>query len=341
MADSEKRNVKVDFIRGVAIILVICGHSIGLVVKKPFFGVNIGQVIHDIIYTFHMPLFFMISGYIAYTNYHSDNETHKLSFIVIKDIVSLYIPYLFLTYLYWFERLLADRLLNIHLKTSVGISVKEFIKRLYIGDGASWFLISLLLIKLLFDTLTRYVSNSVMLLIYSVLFWLGFLHSGIMTEFLGWGIFYYIGYLINCYKLDKPGGAERIVLIFCVNAIIIGFVFWTNTELNSVVKLLVGTSVFMLFMLYLPVISERNIISFCGRYSMVVYIIHGLTNYTCYMVFSRLVNMPSILLTLSIAMQLLISYIIFRLFSNVRWLHWIMFIFYPYQYVKQKDTLKR
>lgn len=54
----KERNVKIDLIRGMAIILVICGHSVGLVMKGNPFNVKSGQLVHEIIYTFHMPLFF-------------------------------------------------------------------------------------------------------------------------------------------------------------------------------------------------------------------------------------------------------------------------------------------
>lgn len=45
------RNDKVDILRGLLIILVVMGHF------------NNG-IVHDIIFLFHMPLFFVLSGYL-------------------------------------------------------------------------------------------------------------------------------------------------------------------------------------------------------------------------------------------------------------------------------------
>lgn len=204
MAVTKERIKKIDFIRGIAMILVICGHSVGLVLKD-----NTGRLIHDIIYTFHMPLFFLVSGYIEYENHHSGSKIYKLSTIVTKDIISLYIPYLFASYLYWFERLLAGKVLGINLDRPIQLSFRKIMELCYIGDGASWFLLSLLLIKLLFDMLDKHVPDFVLFSIFSALFWLVELKLAHMTDFLAWGIFYYIGYLVNKYGVDKiRGGAE-------------------------------------------------------------------------------------------------------------------------------------
>lgn len=55
---NNKRNVTIDVLRGIAVISVIIGHSIqrGMVV-------NYYNTFFKIIYTFHMPLFMLLSGY--------------------------------------------------------------------------------------------------------------------------------------------------------------------------------------------------------------------------------------------------------------------------------------
>ncbi|KAA0697684.1 hypothetical protein DTW90_20120 [Neorhizobium sp. P12A] len=61
MAEARKRVMAFDIARGVAIILVVFGHTQrGLVAANVMYG----YVISDyVIYTFHMPLFFVLSGY--------------------------------------------------------------------------------------------------------------------------------------------------------------------------------------------------------------------------------------------------------------------------------------
>ena len=225
MSASENRIAKIDIIRGLAIILVICGHNIGLVMNGNPYENSAGRFIHDIIYTFHVPLLFMISGYVEYIGGRVHEKTDNLLSLTIKNVTSLYIPYLFLTYLYYAERLLADRLPGIMLNGSVVLSAKEIVKRLVIpGEGASWFLLSLLIVKILFDILNKYQKDSntkdtVILLIFFALFWLGFFNSKTKfyaqtAEFLGWGIFYDIGYLINKNRVDKISGGQKALYLF-------------------------------------------------------------------------------------------------------------------------------
>lgn len=227
MPVSENRIAKIDIIRGLAIILVICGHNIGLVMNGSLYENSAGQIIHDVIYTFHVPILFMISGYAEGMRIHSSRRTSNLSSAIIRNVISFYIPYLFLTYLYYAERLLADRLPGITLNSSVVLSAREIVKRLVIPEeGASWFLLSLLIVKILFDILNKYQKDSntkdtVILLIFFALFWLGFFYSKTVfytqiAEFLGWGIFYSIGYLINKYHVDKisGGGEQKVLYLF-------------------------------------------------------------------------------------------------------------------------------
>ena len=52
----------IDAMRGFAIILVVLGHVLGQT-----FHLDGGGLLGKIIYSFHMPLFFYISGYVAHS----------------------------------------------------------------------------------------------------------------------------------------------------------------------------------------------------------------------------------------------------------------------------------
>lgn len=119
-----------------------------------------------------------------------------------------------MNYIYWFERLLADKLFGVSLERAVASSVKEIVKLCYMGDGASWFLLSLLLVKLMFEILNRYMPEDIIFIVFSVLFWLFILNLGTITGYCSWGIFYFIGYLISRYRVDKIRGAEAPCICF-------------------------------------------------------------------------------------------------------------------------------
>ncbi|MBN1331374.1 acyltransferase family protein [Candidatus Dojkabacteria bacterium] len=73
------RNKTIDVLKGVGIIFVIMGHSN---------SAPIGNSIIAYIYTFHMPLFFWITGYLAYGR----KQKEFLEYLVHK-IRKIYIPY--------------------------------------------------------------------------------------------------------------------------------------------------------------------------------------------------------------------------------------------------------
>lgn len=70
-------NTHISITKGIGIILMVIGHS-----GSP-------QLVHDYIYLFHMPLFYMASGYF----YKGSHVLHKKKFIA-KRIKGLYVPFL-------------------------------------------------------------------------------------------------------------------------------------------------------------------------------------------------------------------------------------------------------
>ncbi len=76
---SNQRDMPMDALKGVGIVLVVLGHSYYL-----------PEVIHQYIYSFHMPLFFMISGYLTRGETY---EEHSFLEIVLKKAKAYMLPY--------------------------------------------------------------------------------------------------------------------------------------------------------------------------------------------------------------------------------------------------------
>lgn len=139
----------IDNAKGIAIICVILGH----------FGVN--DWLSDIIYTFHMPLFFFISGL-----YLTKNIQYK-SFVpfIHKKIIRLLIPYLFFSFLLLlFYRLITfytDILPNSENINYLNSSLNIFfeLKRDTLVRCHLWFLTSLFLSNTLIWLICKYLSR--------------------------------------------------------------------------------------------------------------------------------------------------------------------------------------
>ena len=68
------RNILLDMMRGWAIILVVLGHA------------GVPDIIRTFIYSFHMPLFFFISGFFC-------NDRKNAKMFLLSKIKSLYVPF--------------------------------------------------------------------------------------------------------------------------------------------------------------------------------------------------------------------------------------------------------
>lgn len=73
----KERNVTIDIMKGIGIILMVVGHS------------GCPSFLRNFIYTFHMPLFFMISGYLiteSKLNVIKKNKNFILAIFILEFI---------------------------------------------------------------------------------------------------------------------------------------------------------------------------------------------------------------------------------------------------------------
>lgn len=83
MKSSNKRIQWIDIAKGIGIILVLIGH------------ISLNKKINNFIYSFHMPLFFILSGYL-YKNKENYVKKKTKTILVPYFIVSI------ISFVYWF-----------------------------------------------------------------------------------------------------------------------------------------------------------------------------------------------------------------------------------------------
>ena len=88
-----KRNIYIDFVKGIAIVLVVLGHCIQYgsghvyLFEEEFFN----NSLYKLIYSFHMPLFILISGFLfAYSC-----EKYNIKGFIWNRLKGLCVPILF------------------------------------------------------------------------------------------------------------------------------------------------------------------------------------------------------------------------------------------------------
>ncbi len=164
---NNKNIVWVDIVKFIGIFLVVLGHSL-----QTFELTDTSVVFEHLwkyIYLFHMPLFFIIAGYLYKSKSKSDNYK--------KIICGLLIPYFIYQFLYLPFRigkliLLQNyNFLDILPKCLLGIISGDFVESpmlLYVC-GPCWFIMTMIQLRLLFNNIKLNTKNLILITLLSIL----------------------------------------------------------------------------------------------------------------------------------------------------------------------------
>lgn len=220
-----------DNARAIGIILVLFGHTHG-----------INPVAHKYIYSFHMPLFFFLSGYVLKKNYLSDRFIHFL----IRNIKNILIPYFSFWVISYPYGILVGIFKNIYNEPTINTMILEpFIGLLYgIEDGlynsVLWFFTCLFCAAIIFYWINRVNKKySIILLLI-----LGILGPNIFKYIdfrLPWNIelsfvavvFYGFGYFFSEFDIKRIRIFHiETLLLFAFFLVVLIFTVQKNGEVN-------------------------------------------------------------------------------------------------------------
>jgi fucose 4-O-acetylase-like acetyltransferase len=225
-----------DWIRIIATILVVVGHSEYLHIDALYGGIdyilpnNLNSVYNlgifswlrglvTWIYGFHMPLFFFLSGAVLHLN-----EVGRFYKFAIKKVRHLVVPYLLVGYLY----MLPIKYLTGYYTLDGYISaIKGFVRG--IDSGHLWFLLSLLWCMLIFVLIIRFfeifkVHNSLILLIIAVIVHIcySFIPKDVLgiKEGLNMLLYFALGYCFEELRRNINISGKATVFIFALFALL-------------------------------------------------------------------------------------------------------------------------
>lgn len=193
----ERRDEILDIAKGIAIILVVIGHIYIGESKYAYY-------LKTFIYSFHLPLFFLVSGLL----FNPDKIISITDFFKsrFKGLIYPYITFSIFAYVIWlgFEASKSDG--NIHT-----LFIEPFYFWIlglrggsnYVFTGAYWFLICLFMVELCFYSVLKYISRSSIFL-----FFFSFLLAG-------------IGYAYNRFGFIQP-------IPFSIDLIPLGLFFFIS-----------------------------------------------------------------------------------------------------------------
>ncbi|WP_242861611.1 acyltransferase family protein, partial [Candidatus Arthromitus sp. SFB-turkey] len=87
--------IEFNYLRAIGIFLVVLGHSFPYIDETNF---QLYKYIHSLIYSFHMPLFIMISGFFAY-KILTINSFKQYKLFISSKFKKLMIPYFTISFL--------------------------------------------------------------------------------------------------------------------------------------------------------------------------------------------------------------------------------------------------
>lgn len=270
-----KRIVWVDIAKGIGILLVLIGH----ISQNPY--------ISSFIYCFHMPLFFIISGYL-----YKDKPQY-----IRKKMKTILLPYLFfaiISFVYWYfiERNIRGQTVN-----PINIFLNIWLARggndNYIFNVALWFLPCLLIVEIVFHSLIKRIKSikhlSVVMFIFSIL---GYAYAKLDLIRLPFCIdvaltaivFYFFGYCwknkleSNFIKFNKI--RKSILFCICLLVTIILSQLITSIDMNNL------QYPFYIFLYILPIfgfliiyiistsIKQNKILQYLGTNTLIIMGVH-------------------------------------------------------------------
>ena len=306
------RTTWIDISKGIGIILVIIGHT------------SIPNFLTILIFSFHMPLFFVISGFLFNKKKYLDNFSN----FIYKKSSTLLWPF------YTFSLLT----ILINYTNSSLIINNENLTNLILGNDSLntplWFLTALFSVELLFFIALKYFKNSNYLLVIGLIITIGFINSiffklsfffNLHIAFIAL-LFFTIGWLLKKYDYIRFINEISIKYILFISLLMI-FIVFSNERIDmysmtfgNIIYFIIGSILGSILIIFISLkVSNKHFISqflsFFGKHSLPLLAIHTIIPKLTKNIF---LNLPLGLdKILNLLILIFIVYLINRYFSSL------------------------
>lgn len=217
-----KRDKTIDFVKGFGMLLVLFAH------------INYIEPVHTIIYSFHMPLFFIVSGMLFNDKKHRQFKPFLLT--RIKTILFFYLAFVFVSLIYSSFLLFIDRSFTFdYIINQIKLILldRTYVDLSGINNVALWFLPCLFVVEILYFWINKIKHPLLFFGTISTLVILGWMLGGFSWALLPWNLrsaifsigFYAIGNRIlrplhNWIKLNSVKSNKNYIYIYIICTII-------------------------------------------------------------------------------------------------------------------------
>lgn len=283
----KEREQWLDNAKGFACFLVVYCHVVRGILNAKIVNSNIILDYLDYaIYLFHMPLFFMVSGYFYKKSGKIENIKEYFKFIG-KKIINLGIPYIIFSVIFVI-------LNSISSGTNSNYSLFDILNLYKTPIGHFWFLYDLIIIFILMPIFESIIKNDkillVLLLIGKGLFTIYDISILGLTTFFNNGIYFYIGYFLikNINELTSEKSKKILNVVLFIGLSFLMFLLAKKNILNDFI-LIIGILLAVLgSYIALSIIKkyDSKLLAILGKYSFQIYLMH-----TIFSAFIRIVLM--------------------------------------------------
>lgn len=260
-----ERDSALDALKGCGIILMIIGHSLfPSILARPFL-------------VFHMPLFFIVSGYLF--------KEKPVVELVKKNFKRVIIPYLFTGCIMWLCLALLNEQYDWGISLLFGNAYKTLCWDMSYTVGPLWFLISFFFAALLFSLVNKIPQKWLQMVILLILFYISLwikdavnmLPLGILPAIPG-ALFFFLGNSLKKYRIKLFNKGTIILgaicyLICCLYGQLA--MSWHIYRLQFVQIIAAFFSTIILYEI-LKKIKHKSFLSYVGMYSLPFMCIHSI-----------------------------------------------------------------
>jgi fucose 4-O-acetylase-like acetyltransferase len=312
----------VDYAKGLGIILVVFGH----VAKGLFSSKLIDPVFYyyavNFVYSFHMPLFFILSGFFFIKSLDKKGNT---AFIVNKLETIIY-PFAIWSLIQTFIEIKLSAYTNNHVRPI------ELITCLYLPRSQFWFLFAMFFINI---ANVAFVNLSKQWGIYlTIALWAAYLISGynsiLFDKAIINSLYFCVGIMLSRYQQ-----VTRLILsnqyVFLLNLLIfiaalyVFFNYPQRSIYNLLFPQLSGSFVIIFIAQKMSSFSLFSIIEYLGINSLAIYLVHLLAGNGTRILLSKIlhINNSAVHIIAGTLLGLIIPLFVYRIAMKTKWLDWL------------------
>lgn len=274
----EERNPAIDVAKGIAIITVVLGHVVTSYHNSNLMmDYAVPNYLCELVYSFHMPLFFMISGYLVSTK---DFGWASCWSAVRKNLISYGIPYVAFCVISFVLKLVFSGSVNTR------VSFTDLLLIPLYPIGMMWFLYALLVVSVLHILMVcifadkgkrMTVELSISAIVFVVVAYVGKSDLGIYDS-----AKYWLWYSFGIYVMPQITKclSNKLSVSYLIGSIVYCVIVYLLPE-HNIKWLMIVTTILMAIMGSLMVLKIANIsrdnklLNNVGRLSLPIYLIHG------------------------------------------------------------------